>query len=108
MAPSRCLTVSAAKRPGTILCAELGVEMRDPTLNEVLALLGYTTAPELYGAKHIIRDGFTAFVGNAGAVWKWLRKSGQYTADQCDHERNGNYPCLLRVGHTGPHETTTW
>jgi hypothetical protein len=58
-------------------------ELRGPTLNEVLAKLGYTTSPAAgvtgqLGAKQIIRDGAVAFVGTADDVWKWLRATGQY------------------------------
>jgi hypothetical protein len=59
-------------------------ELRGPTLNDVLAKLGYTTSPAVgvtgqLGAKNIIRDGATAFCGTADDVWKWLRRTGQHT-----------------------------
>jgi hypothetical protein len=51
-----------------------------PTLNEVLAELGYKTRPRantnLYG-KVLVRDGVAVWEGTAGACWEWLRKTGQ-------------------------------
>lgn len=50
---------------------------RGPSLNEVLAQLGYTTEPGDHGAKRIMRDGQECFSGIADDVWKWLRRTKQ-------------------------------
>ena len=56
----------------------------DPSLNEVLASLGYTTRPTHPGAgqpwasvKDILRGDEVVFFGNAGDVWQWLRDTAQ-------------------------------
>lgn len=46
-------------------------------LNDVLAALGYTTAPLQFQGKSIIRNGVTVFAGTAGEVWAWLRETRQ-------------------------------
>lgn len=48
------------------------------SLNEVLASLGFTTRPAagIY-QKDILKGGVVKFSGDADAVWKWLRASGQ-------------------------------
>lgn len=58
--------------------------MNEPTLNEVLRELGYSTrdAEGIAGAlgkKAILdEDGDVVFEGRAGAVWAWLREEGLY------------------------------
>lgn len=50
------------------------------TLNQVLARLGYVTAPDgcpWRVGKVIKLDGVQVFVGDASEVWAWLRKTGQ-------------------------------
>jgi hypothetical protein len=55
-----------------------------PSLNEVLAHLGYTTQPGEFGARHIIDpDGTKAFTGTAGDVWQWLRDEGEIRSTCC-------------------------
>ena len=52
----------------------------DPTLNEKLAALGYSTRPVMNeaGVREVVRsDGSVAFMGRAGDVWRWLRNTGQ-------------------------------
>lgn len=46
-----------------------------PTLNELLALRGFTiqTAPGV-GTKHIMKDGMIVFTGDTKEVWKWIKK----------------------------------
>jgi len=51
------------------------------TLHEVLAALGYTTAPAGHYRRHIIdADGVTVYTGAAHQVWWWLRETGQIDA----------------------------
>lgn len=64
---------------------------RAPTLNEVLASLGLTTAPAEFGAKRILDSGVEVFCGGAGEVWAWLRDEGEIrsTCREClrSHEK---------------------
>lgn len=59
------------------------LEPRSMSLNDVLAELGYTTAPSersilvYLGVKRIILGGVDVFIGNACEVWAWLRKTRQ-------------------------------
>jgi len=58
--------------------AELApIDIGETPLNDVLARLGYTTQPAEFGAKVILRNGVPVSAGTAGAVWLWLRESGQ-------------------------------
>jgi hypothetical protein len=51
------------------------------TLSEVLAALGYTTAPAGHYRKHVIdADGVTVYTGRAHQVWAWLRDTEQINA----------------------------
>jgi len=51
------------------------------TLHEVLAALGYTTAPAEHYRRHIIdADGVTVYTGAAHQVWLWLRETEQINA----------------------------
>lgn len=58
----------------------------DPTLNDLLAHLGYTTRPgaSLNGySKDILCDGAVVMADmSAGCVWDWLRESGQWPREQ--------------------------
>ena len=51
-----------------------------PSLNDVLAHLGYTTRPgRFHGQRDVLsQDGSTAFTGDAKRVWAWLRESEQH------------------------------
>lgn len=53
------------------------------SLNDTLAVLGFTTEPaRRMGAKAIIDGtGRTVFVGTAAEVWAWLREVGLLTAE---------------------------
>lgn len=51
--------------------------MTEPTLNDVLSCLSYTTLPGPFHSKEILRDGVPVFCGRAREVWAWLRKTGQ-------------------------------
>lgn len=52
----------------------------EATLHEVLAALGYTTAPrdrEIWQGKKILRGSVLAHQGTADETWTWLRRTGQ-------------------------------
>lgn len=52
--------------------------LRAPTLNQILARLGYRTspAPGVY-KKHVLKGRRVVFTGDANAVWIWLRETNQ-------------------------------
>lgn len=49
----------------------------EPTLNQLLASKGFTTAPAnngwSIGCKHILRDGAVVFTGDSLEVWAWIK-----------------------------------
>lgn len=53
------------------------LDVGDAPLNDVLERLGYTTQPAEWGAKVILQNGFPISAGTAGAIWLWLRETGQ-------------------------------
>jgi hypothetical protein len=58
------------------------VAAQDETLNEVLARLGYTTTPALFGRKDVVSVATGELVlegATAGQVWDWLRQTGDET-----------------------------
>lgn len=54
---------------------------KDPTLNEVLQSLGFTTQKTEFGKKHIVKQGVIVFTGDANAVWEWLREEGHFVSE---------------------------
>ncbi len=84
----------------------LPLDWRDIPLNDLLAQLGFTTAPRADSEhvatkpKHILCDGLVVFTGNAYAVTDWLdsgeakkaREQADYQADLAvDAERERRY-----------------
>lgn len=65
---------------GRSWCHACGEELHAPSLNEVLAALGYTTKPGSgipHPGKKILRDGNVVHEGSADSTWTWLRQTGQ-------------------------------
>jgi len=54
------------------------------TLHDVLAALGYRHEAAQHGERHVVRvvDGERVYTGTAGAVWEWLRSTGQIATSE--------------------------